>query len=645
MTKVEPVNHDVPAGSDTADRFPAPRSISEAARAWFAYPATEPAVYPALDDFDGWREHVAQVEAGIQRYVDLDPYEVPATERVVGGVRIDVLQPEGTTQDEGPVVLHFHGGGLIYGGGLLNRKMSARDAVAYRCTTWAVNYRMPPADPFPAALDDALAAYVRLLAERSPQQIVVGGGSAGGNLAAALLLRARDEGLPMPAALVLASPEVDLTESGDSFQVNQRADITLSSLAQVNALYAGGRDLTDPYLSPLFGDLSGFPPTFIQSGTRDLYLSNAVRFHRKLLAQGVAAELHVFEARPHGGLPGTDEDREVGEAIGDFVQRHLPPAAATQGPHDVADRGGAGAPPTFLPPGERERHRPARADIHEGLTYAALDGYRPLQMNVYVPQARLTATPVVLWIHGGAWLFGSRELPPEYTASTNVFQSLIDAGLAVATIDYRHSREASFPAQLHDAKAAVRYLRYFAGELGIEPARVGVWGDSAGGHLAALLGLVTDPTFEGDEGVVGPSSEIAAVVDFYGVADVDTMPSFLDSAPPEWVEELQVAGGAGPVEPIDVLLENSPMERVVARRLVSPVSHVNRDSPPFLLVHGEADGLVPIAQSEQLHDALEAVGVEVHFTRVPGADHGLPGVDCDPYIQSAVAFLRRHLAG
>ena len=122
--------------------------------------------------------------------------------------------------------------------------------------------------------------------------------SAGGNLAAALLVRARDEGLPMPAALVLPTPMVDLTESGDTFQTLNGVDGGLRSQIAVNLLYANGHDLTDPYLSPLFADLSGFPPTFLQSGTRDLFLSNTVRLHRKLLAAGVDTELHIFEAMP-----------------------------------------------------------------------------------------------------------------------------------------------------------------------------------------------------------------------------------------------------------------------------------------------------------------------------------------------------------
>jgi acetyl esterase/lipase len=119
-----------------------------------------------------------------------------------------------------------------------------------------------------------------------PSRIIVGGGSAGGNLAAALLLRAKDEGLPMPAALTLLTPEIDLTESGDSFTTLAHVSVGLQTLRDVNLLYANGHALQDPYLSPLFGDLSGFPPTLVICGTRDLFLTNAVRMHRRLREAG-----------------------------------------------------------------------------------------------------------------------------------------------------------------------------------------------------------------------------------------------------------------------------------------------------------------------------------------------------------------------
>lgn len=305
--------------------------------------------------------------------------------------------------------------------------------------------------------------------------------------------------------------------------------------------------------------------------------------------------------------------------------------------NDTAPAGPA-APPTHFAPGERQLQHPVGADVHDALTYSMPNGYRAVQMDVYVPSNRDGLVPCVVWIHGGAWLFGTRERPPEYWPAASLFSACIDAGIAVASIDYRHSREESYPAQLHDAKAAVRYIREFAADLGIDGDRIAVWGESAGGHLAALLALVTDPELEGREGIVGPSSAVSAVVDFYGVSDVNTLPPFLDSFPPAWVEELERAGQGMPPEPIDVLVANSPMPD--ARREVSPIAHVTAAAPPFLLIHGEADGLVPIGQSEQLHATLLAAGVSSRFIRVPGADHVFLGTDPLPQIAAGVEFLK-----
>jgi acetyl esterase/lipase len=171
-------------------------------------------------------------------------------------------------------------------------------------------------------LDDCASVHLAALANRASNRLVVGGVSAGANLAAALVLRARDNDLPLPAALALVSPELDLTESGDSFATLAGTDVMLvQSLMPANLLYAGGHDLSEPYLSPLFGDFGrGFPPTFLSAGTRDLFLSNAVRMHRRLRQDGIPTELHVFEAMPHGGFTGeTPEDAELWSELRAFM--------------------------------------------------------------------------------------------------------------------------------------------------------------------------------------------------------------------------------------------------------------------------------------------------------------------------------------
>jgi len=246
-------------------------------------------------------------------------------DREIAGVPTFVITPRGTAADDPRVFLDIHGGALVMGNGECCRAMGLTSIPRTGVTTWAVDYRMPPDHPYPAPLDDCVAVYRALLADHDPRDVIVGGSSAGGNLAAALILRARDEGLPLPAAAVLLTPEVDLTESGDSFHANLGLDSVLtSSLMETNLLYADGHDLADPYLSPLFGDFSkGFPPTFLQAGTRDLFLSNAVRMHRALRAVGIPAELHVLEAAPHGGFFGTaPEDDELDREVRRFVDEH-----------------------------------------------------------------------------------------------------------------------------------------------------------------------------------------------------------------------------------------------------------------------------------------------------------------------------------
>ncbi len=283
---------------------------------------------PDLADVEGWRTMIRERDALLVAAIGPHVKHLDSTVRVssVGEVPVFVVTPDGTSDDpDQPVFLDIHGGGLIMGGGEACRVMALKAATTVQMRTWSVDYRMPPDHPYPAALDDCMEVYAALLETHRPERIVVGGGSAGGNLAAALVLRARDEGIPLPGALILLTPEVDLTESGDTFQTNLGIDSVLtSSLADSIALYADGQDLTNPYLSPLFGDLTmPFPPTLLQSGTRDMFLSNTVRMHRKLRSGGVDAELHVFEAMPHGGFWDSPEDKDLAREVRRFIDAHM----------------------------------------------------------------------------------------------------------------------------------------------------------------------------------------------------------------------------------------------------------------------------------------------------------------------------------
>jgi epsilon-lactone hydrolase len=312
---------DVPSRS-----IPVPSHLSPQAQAVLGtirLPRTE---RPPLDDHEAWRRSAREGDETTLELIGPRAAAVPCRveQREVAGVPAFVVDPDGIAPDDRRVFLDIHGGGLTSGGGDGCRAMAVLATLRNGVRTWSPDYRMPPDHPYPAALDDCVAVYRDLLERHRPGEITVGGVSAGGNLAAALVLRARDEGLPLPAAVVLGTPELDLTESGDSFHTNLGVDnILVGSLMPANLLYAAGHDLAHPYLSPLFGDFSrGFPPTILTAGTRDLFLSNAVRMHRALRAAGVEAELHLIEGAPHGGFFGAPEDLEVELEVRRFIDRH-----------------------------------------------------------------------------------------------------------------------------------------------------------------------------------------------------------------------------------------------------------------------------------------------------------------------------------
>lgn len=317
-----------------ARRVPFPGSVSDEARRLMAMmvgpdgkPFASSQTPIAPDDHEAWAAARAMVGAILaERFRPAVAAFDGTTETIMlGGATVHLATPADPGADD-RALLDIHGGALVYGGGEACRLGACLQAAQHGVRCYAIDYRMPPEHPYPAALDDCLAAYRALLERYRADAIVVSGLSAGGNLAAALALRARDEGLPLPGALVLLSPEIDLTESGDTFETNRLVDVILPvPLMPTNLLYAAGHDLADPYLSPLFGDFSkGFPPTFLQAGTRDLFLSNTARLHRALRQANTPTELHIFEGMPHGGFGGAPEDEELAAEVRRFVAKHWP---------------------------------------------------------------------------------------------------------------------------------------------------------------------------------------------------------------------------------------------------------------------------------------------------------------------------------
>ena len=247
---------------------------------------------------------------------------------------------------------------------------------------------------------------------------------------------------------------------------------------------------------------------------------------------------------------------------------------------------------------------PTGTKVHVDIPYVARGGSQQ-QLDLFLLQAPGEGVPLVVWIHGGEFRTGSK--------AQNVPLWLLDEGYAVASVNYRLSGQAVFPAQIEDCKAAVRWLRANARHHGIDAGRIAAWGESAGGHLAAMVGTSCEVNAFDVGGNLGVSSRVAAVIDFFGPTDflqmdAHRLPAGLVHDSPDSPESLVVGG------PIQENKSN------VAR--ANPITYVTKDAPPFLIVHGNADPLVPHHQSELLESALKAAGVPVTFYTVKGGGHG-----------------------
>ena len=271
---------------------------------------------------------------------------------------------------------------------------------------------------------------------------------------------------------------------------------------------------------------------------------------------------------------------------------------------------------------------------YRGLIYAVIEGYRPLKLDLYLPQGA-GPFPLVVQIHGGAFRMGDRAFLSPILADADLFHWLPQQGFALASIDYRLSGEARFPAQVVDVAAALRWLRARSGELALNPARVALWGESAGAHLALMAGLTPGhPDWNGH----AADQPVQAIVDWYGPTDFSQMNAhghlhgIQDHDAPDSPES-QLVGG--PLQ-----------ERPQAVQQANPCRYVRPDAPPVLIQHGTHDRLVPFGQSELLAGALKDAGADVHFEPVEGADHVfLNHPQPEVILGTVLAFLQRHLNG
>jgi epsilon-lactone hydrolase len=250
---------------------------------------------------------------------------------VMAGVKVFTVMPsEVSAANRNRLLLHVHGGGYVLGPGEAGLPEALVVAAHAKMKVISVDYRMPPDFPYPAAMDDAMAVYKAILKTTDSKHIGIFGTSTGGGMTLAMVLRAKAEGLPIPAAIAPGTPWSDMTKTGDSYFTNDRIDNVLVSnegwLGDAAKLYANGHDLKDPMLSPVYGDLRGFPPTILTTGTRDLFLSNTVRVHQKLREAGVVADLLVFEGMSHAQYnlaPDAPESKEHFKQVAAFFERFL----------------------------------------------------------------------------------------------------------------------------------------------------------------------------------------------------------------------------------------------------------------------------------------------------------------------------------
>jgi acetyl esterase/lipase len=251
-------------------------------------------------------------------------------------------------------------------------------------------------------------------------------------------------------------------------------------------------------------------------------------------------------------------------------------------------------------------------------------------LDLLLPRERHEKLPLIVFIHGGAWIAGDKQ--KGYVFITPLVRS---GRYAAATINYRLSDEAIWPAQIHDCKAAIRWLRGNAAEFGIDPDRVAVWGTSAGGHLVAMLGVSGgDAILEGSLGrFTNESSRVSCVVDFFGPTDFFEIPKYTN---------ILHYGTAGALD--SRLLGGTVFEKPDAARSASPIMYDLKQSPPFFIAHGTKDRVVPFSQSEIFFEALKKAGTATPpiFIHVVGAGHGFN----IPEVNARVGqFLDLHLYG
>lgn len=245
-------------------------------------------------------------------------------------------------------------------------------------------------------------------------------------------------------------------------------------------------------------------------------------------------------------------------------------------------------------------------------TYGSGSTMTDMKLTMLRHRAGSGTYPLILWLCGGGWV------SQDFNAHVPELFEYARAGYLIASVQYRLAGECRFPAQINDIKAAIRYLRAHAKQLDIDPERIGVMGESAGGHLAALIGT-TGETREFDQGeYMDQSSAVQAVCCYYPPVNFQSMFEALNA---HKKVENSIYSGLQPLTPEAVFLKGSPLNSPEMVKCTSPLTYLTENTPPFLILHGTKDSTVPISQGELLHDTLTAKGVPVTMYRIMGAQH------------------------
>lgn len=522
--------------------------------------------------------------------------------------------PDWKAEDRRPAAVFFFGGGFVAGtpkqffskaAYLASRGMVAASA-EYRVKN---RHNTTPRESF----EDCRSA-IRWLRRNAAQQgvdanrIAAGGGSAGGT-----------------CAMTLAADQ-PFDTAGEDTSISARPNLLL--------LYNPATDLSvlksPAELSPKNQLKPGLPPMIMFYGTEDTHYINAKDYFQRARERKNPIELYFGKGQKHGFFndkPGGDYSWHASTLY--MTDAFLASHGYLRGRPTIAQPAASKAvlfsEAVTIPQPATPRPAPSGIRAERDIVYAKI-GDRELKLDLYLPEGQAAKPrPLIVWIHGGAWRAGTKDQTP--------IMPMVREGYAGASVGYRYTQEAPFPANVQDCKAAIRWLRANAAKYNIDPNRIGIWGSSAGGHLVAFLGTSGDvEQFEGTHGVTGVSSRVQAVVDWFGptrVARMSHHPSRMDHDAPDSPEN----------QLIGALAQQNPE---LAERL-NPAQYASNDDPPFLIQHGDADPLVPVEQSEILADALKAAGAKVEFEILPGAGHGGPQFQTPENIKRVRTFLDRIL--